>query len=169
MFHWIVCDSRFKIVNIPKYVGKQWFPNGNERISQYLRGFDLSEEITRFTSPSTWNPTPWLEATQFRTAATTCSPLTLGRASASEMWPRSFDVSERGSFDNTFTGWPWWFETIFCWLQRPALGQSQGSVESFLGSSTGWCADTTATLLPGKKEITRGTTEKINTKPWGST
>ena len=46
---------------------------------------------------------------------------------------------------------------------------SQGSVKSFLGSSTGWWADTTATLLPGKKEITRGTTEKINTEPRGPT
>ena len=54
-------------------------------------------------------------------------------------------------------------------LQRPALGQSQGSVKSFLGSSTGWWADTTATLLPGKKEIARGTTEKINTEPRGLT
>ena len=48
-------------------------------------------------------------------------------------------------------------------VQRPALGQFQGSVKSFLGSSTGWWADTT--LLPGKKEIARGTTEKINTQP----
>ena len=54
-------------------------------------------------------------------------------------------------------------------LQRPALGQSQGSVKSFLGSSTGWWADTTATLLPGKKETARGTREKINTEPQGPT
>ena len=39
----------------------------------------------------------------------------------------------------------------------------------FLGSSTGWLADTSATLLPGKKETARGTTEKINTEPWGLT
>ena len=48
-------------------------------------------------------------------------------------------------------------------VQRPALGQFQGSVKSFLGSSTGWWADTT--LLPGKTEIARETTEKINTQP----
>ena len=54
-------------------------------------------------------------------------------------------------------------------VQRPALGQSQGSVKSFLGSSAGWWADTTATLLPGKKEIARGTTEKVKTEPRGPT
>ena len=76
----------------------------------------------------------------------------------------------------------------------PALGQSQGYVKSFLGSSTGWWTDTTglpnkacprlrdlvtapahgitqprknlirepctATLLPVKKEIARGTTKQ---------
>ena len=42
-------------------------------------------------------------------------------------------------------------------IQRPAFGQSQGSVKSFLGSSTGWWA--AATLLPVKKEIARKTTE----------
>ena len=33
---------------------------------------------------------------------------------------------------------------FFCLLvvQQPALGQSQGSVKNFLGSSTGWWADT---------------------------
>ena len=62
------------------------------------------------------------------------------------------------------------FSTDEYWtLQRPALGQSQGSDISFLGSSTGWWADTAATLLPGKKEIARGTTEKINTEPRGPT
>ena len=44
-------------------------------------------------------------------------------------------------------------------LQRPALRESQGSVKNFLGSSTGWWADSTATLLPGKKEIGRGTSK----------
>ena len=34
--------------------------------------------------------------------------------------------------------------------QSAALGQSQGFVNSFLGNSAGWWADTTATLLPGK-------------------
>ena len=55
----------------------------------------------------------------------------------------------------------WWADA----LQWRALGQSQGSVKSFLGCSTGWWVDTTATLLPGKKETARGTTEKINTEP----
>ena len=41
-------------------------------------------------------------------------------------------------------------------IQRPALGQSQGSVKSF-DSST----DTTATLLPGKKEIARKLLKKF--------
>ena len=54
-------------------------------------------------------------------------------------------------------------------VQRPALVKSQGSVKSFLGRSTGWWADTTAALLPGKKEIARGTTENINTEPRGPT
>ena len=54
-------------------------------------------------------------------------------------------------------------------LQRPSLGQSQGSVKNFPGSSTGWWDDTTATLLPGKKKIARETTEKLNTEPRGPT
>ena len=44
-----------------------------------------------------------------------------------------------------------------------ALGQSKGSVKSFSGSST------TATLLPGKKEIARETSDKRNTYPLGQT
>ena len=58
----------------------------------------------------------------------------------------------------------------FCLALRPAaLGQSQGSVKRFSGSSAGWWADTTATLLPGKKDIARGTSEKIDTEPLGQT
>ena len=58
---------------------------------------------------------------------------------------------------------------FYTYLQQPALGQSQGSVKSFHGSSTGWWADSTATLLPGNKIIARGTIEKINTEPRGPT
>ena len=54
-------------------------------------------------------------------------------------------------------------------IQSAALGQSQGFVTSFLGSSTGWWAGTPATLLPGKKEIAKGTSKKINTEPRGLT
>ena len=53
--------------------------------------------------------------------------------------------------------------------QSAALSQSQGFVISFLGSSTGWWAGTPATLLPGKKEIAKGTSKKINTEPRGLT
>ena len=48
-------------------------------------------------------------------------------------------------------------------IQSAPLGQSQGFVKCILGSSTGWWADTIATLLPG--QIARG----INTEPRGLT
>ena len=37
-------------------------------------------------------------------------------------------------------------------LHRPALGQSQGPAKSFLGSSTGWWADTTYSYCANRQE-----------------
>ena len=41
----------------------------------------------------------------------------------------------------------------FCKIQSAALGQSQGFIECFLGSSVGWWADTADILLPGKEKL----------------
>ena len=54
-------------------------------------------------------------------------------------------------------------------LQSAPLGQSQGFVKCFLGSSTGWWADSAASLLPGKKNLQVELLKKTSTEPRGLT